>query len=225
MPVLRSTLAFWTVHPHLSHEAMAFGRCSSRSVAVRLATLLVLGAVPIPAQQRVDVLIRGGMVIDGTGDSARRADVVIAGDKVVFVGEVRRGDSSVARVIAARGLIVAPGFIDPHTHTYGDFESDRADRRLNAAYLMQGVTTVITGNDGSGPVDVSAHLARWDAQAPWAKAIGAPELVAYLQGVMTLPDAISAAKAASRQYAKRQRTWLRRRMQGWTALPRPQSLA
>ncbi len=73
--------------------------------------------------------------------------------------------------------------------------------------------------------EVSALLARWDAQAPWAKAIGAPELVAYLQGVMTLPDAISAAKAASRQYAKRQRTWLRRRMQGWTALPRPQSLA
>lgn len=74
-------------------------------------------------------------------------------------------------------------------------------------------------------IEVSDLLAQWDPRAPWAKAIGAPELVAYLQGVMTLPDAISAAKAASRQYAKRQRTWLRRRMQGWTALPRPQTLA
>lgn len=145
-------------------EAMLLGRCSYWAVSVLLAALLVLGATPIPAQQRADVLIRGGMVIDGTGASARRADVVIAGDRVVFVGDARRGGYSAARVIEARGLIVAPGFIDPHTHTYGDFQSDSADRRLNAAYLMQGVTTVITGNDGSGPVDVSAHLANWEAR-------------------------------------------------------------
>lgn len=69
--------------------------------------------------------------------------------------------------------------------------------------------------------EVRAVLPLWNPAALWARAIGAPELVAYLRGEMALADAISAAKAASRQYAKRQRTWLRRRMGGWRPLPRP----
>lgn len=89
-------------------------------------------------------------------------------------------------------------------------------------WLAHRIDTRFDAIIGGGALDeVAAILPQWDPQSPWAKAIGAPELVAYLQGVMTLPDAISAAKAASRQYAKRQRTWLRRRMHGWTALPRP----
>ncbi|MCY1125382.1 tRNA (adenosine(37)-N6)-dimethylallyltransferase MiaA [Frigidibacter sp. RF13] len=63
--------------------------------------------------------------------------------------------------------------------------------------------------------EVRAVLPFWNPAALWAKAIGAPELIDYLRGVTPLTDAISAAKAQSRQYAKRQRTWLRRRMQGW----------
>ena len=63
--------------------------------------------------------------------------------------------------------------------------------------------------------EVRAMLPLWDPAAPWAKAIGAPELVAHLQGRMTLPEAVAAAQAASRQYAKRQRTWLRARMRDW----------
>lgn len=66
--------------------------------------------------------------------------------------------------------------------------------------------------------EVRAILPIWNPAAPWAKAIGAPELVAYMQGVMPLEDAICAAKTASRQYAKRQRTWLRRRMGGWQGI-------
>lgn len=69
--------------------------------------------------------------------------------------------------------------------------------------------------------EARAVLPIWNPNALWSKAIGAPELIAYLQGVMTLADAISAAKAQSRQYAKRQRTWLRKRMSHWHALPRP----
>ena len=69
--------------------------------------------------------------------------------------------------------------------------------------------------------EVAAILPRWQPAAPWARAIGAPELVDHLMGLRTLPDAISAAQAASRQYAKRQRTWLRRRMGGWQGLSRP----
>jgi tRNA dimethylallyltransferase len=58
----------------------------------------------------------------------------------------------------------------------------------------------------------------WDPALPSARAIGAPELIAYLRGEIGLSDAIDAAKLASRQYAKRQRTWLRNRMGGWQAV-------
>ncbi len=53
---------------------------------------------------------------------------------------------------------------------------------------------------------------------PWTRAIGAPELIAHLRGQITLHDAIAAAKLASRQYAKRQRTWFRNRMKNWAPL-------
>ncbi len=55
----------------------------------------------------------------------------------------------------------------------------------------------------------------WQPDRPWARAIGAPELMAHLDGTLTLVEAIAAAKLASRQYAKRQRTWFRSRMRDW----------
>jgi tRNA dimethylallyltransferase len=63
--------------------------------------------------------------------------------------------------------------------------------------------------------EARAALPDWQPFAPWARAIGAPELVAHLQGHMTLEAAREAAVLASRQYAKRQRTWFRTRMAGW----------
>jgi tRNA dimethylallyltransferase len=72
---------------------------------------------------------------------------------------------------------------------------------------------------GKGALDEArAALQHWDPAAPWAKAIGAPELVAHLQGHMSLPDAIAAATLATRRYAKRQRTWARARMADWCKL-------
>ncbi len=69
--------------------------------------------------------------------------------------------------------------------------------------------------------EVRAVLPAWDPAALWAKAIGAPELVAHLGGAMTLDAARIAAQAASRQYAKRQRTWFRSRMRAWKTLVLP----
>ncbi|MCC5955062.1 MAG: tRNA (adenosine(37)-N6)-dimethylallyltransferase MiaA [Natronohydrobacter sp.] len=63
--------------------------------------------------------------------------------------------------------------------------------------------------------EVRAALPVWDPRAPWAKAIGAPELIAHLQGQMSWHDATEAATLATRQYAKRQRTWFRNRMKDW----------
>jgi N-acyl-D-aspartate/D-glutamate deacylase len=118
-------------------------------------------AGPVAAQsQRIDLLIRGGTVVDGTGSAPHSADVGVQGDRIVFVGATPPGTSA-ARVIDAAGLIVAPGFIDPHTHTAGDLSN--AQRRSNLAYLMQGVTTVITNNDGGGAIDVGRTLDGWTA--------------------------------------------------------------
>ncbi len=66
--------------------------------------------------------------------------------------------------------------------------------------------------------EARAALPHWNPAAPWAKAIGAPELIAHLKGHMSLPEAQQAATLATRQYAKRQRTWFRNRMRAWIPL-------
>ncbi|GLS87869.1 tRNA dimethylallyltransferase [Cypionkella aquatica] len=69
--------------------------------------------------------------------------------------------------------------------------------------------------------EVRAALPHWQPNQPWAKAIGAPELVAHLRGEIGLDAASAAATLASRQYAKRQRTWFRSRMKDWREITLP----
>jgi N-acyl-D-amino-acid deacylase len=88
-----------------------------------------------------DWILRGGTVIDGTGAARRRADVAISGDRIAAIGGITKAKG--AREIDVAGLVVAPGFIDVHTH------DDRALLATDmAAKASQGVTTVITGNCG-----------------------------------------------------------------------------
>ena len=124
-----------------------------------LATVAVLNAATVGAQQNVDLLIKGGSVVDGTGSPARNADVGIKGDRITFIGNAAQAKITATRTIDATGLVVAPGFIDPHTHTGGDLSN--AQRKSNLPYLMQGVTTVVTNNDGGGPLDIAKQLAGW----------------------------------------------------------------
>ena len=111
--------------------------------------------------QTVDVLIRGGTVVDGSGGAPTVADVLVTGDRITFAG---RSDQPLKakREIDARGLVVAPGFIDPHTHTLADLSSPA--KHGNEPYLMQGVTTVVTGNDGSSSKDIAGTIAKWQSQ-------------------------------------------------------------
>lgn len=69
--------------------------------------------------------------------------------------------------------------------------------------------------------EVAAEMPYWDASQPSARAIGAPELISHLRGETDLGTAIDASKLASRQYAKRQRTWLRSKMAGWRGILLP----
>lgn len=132
-------------------------------VASCCALFATLIALSTSSAQRVDVLLRGGTVVDGTGAPARVADVGIRGDRIVFLGDASSAGVSATRTIDVRGLVVAPGFIDPHTHTLEDLSSSNPERSGNVAYLMQGVTTVITNNDGGGTVDVGKRLDQWTA--------------------------------------------------------------
>ncbi|MEO7359129.1 MAG: amidohydrolase family protein [Gemmatimonadaceae bacterium] len=133
-----------------------------RAQHVIAASALVLLARSAHAQITADILITGGRVVDGTGAPARVTDIGIRGDRIVFVGDAKAQNVQATRTIDAKGLVVAPGFIDPHAHVMGEL-GRVGDNSVNG-YLMQGVTTVLTGNDGQGPVDVGASLAKWTTQ-------------------------------------------------------------
>jgi N-acyl-D-aspartate/D-glutamate deacylase len=131
-----------------------------RFMNLMLVAVIVLTSHCFVHAQDLDLIIHGGSVIDGSGSSAIKEDIGITGDRIVFVG------SSVGRKakreIDATGLVVTPGFIDPHTHTAGDLTDPKRSR--NDAYLMQGVSTVATGNDGESPTAIGATLAKWNQQ-------------------------------------------------------------
>jgi len=114
------------------------------------------------APEQVDLLFRGGTVVDGSGSAGRKADVGIRGERIVFVGDAARAGLAAAKTMDATGLIVAPGFVDTHTHTAEDLSSP--ERKSNVNFLMQGVTTVVTGNDGGGPVHPAPTLRHWEEQ-------------------------------------------------------------
>jgi len=124
-------------------------------------TVVSLSVASRSPREDVDILLRGGTVIDGTGAPARAADVAIRGDRIVFIGDASTASLSPKRAIDVHGLVVAPGFIDPHTHTQGDLGSTDTKRRANLPYLYQGVTTVVTNNDGGGNVDMGSTLDSW----------------------------------------------------------------
>lgn len=123
--------------------------------------LLGLALAPTVAAQQADIRIAGGTVHDGRGGAPRVLDLYLRGDRVMAVGGPVR---PAARTIDARGWIVAPGFIDPHVHADGELGSRDALRRAGAFAVMQGVTTVITGNDGQGPIDAAERLAAWQRE-------------------------------------------------------------
>ena len=130
-----------------------------RLLAIFGAVLLGLVACQEPSPQATvyDVQIRGGLVFDGLSDEGREADVFLDGDEIVLVGDGLTANVTGETIIDATGLIVAPGFIDPHTHTTSDVLFGTESKALNG-YLTQGVTTVVSGNDGGGPTDVEGAL-------------------------------------------------------------------
>lgn len=123
-----------------------------KRIALLLAAATLGGASP---PERVDLIIRGGTVY-ARSDAPFVGDVAISGDRIRAVGP--RLPFAARRVVEARGLVVAPGFIDPHTHLAEQLRGEDAQERLVPGFLMQGVTTAFIGNDGGGDSDVGAVL-------------------------------------------------------------------
>jgi len=135
------------------------------------------------ARQSADILITGGQLFDGTGSPARSDDVAIRDGQIVYVGADADARFQASQTIDATGLIVAPGFIDPHTHAGSDLASGDAARRANHAFAFQGVTTVVVGNDGGGSPDIAAL-------ADAARENGLGTNAAYLVGFGPVREAV-----------------------------------
>src|SRR5882672_7833235 len=99
-----------------------------------------------------DILIQNGKILDGTGNSWYYGDIAIKDGKIIKTG--KHLNFSALKTIDATNLVVAPGFIDVHTHIEGDEEKQpTADN-----FIYDGVTTVIAGNCGASNIDIGKYL-------------------------------------------------------------------
>jgi N-acyl-D-amino-acid deacylase len=113
-----------------------------------------------------DLLIRGGRIVDGAGNAWFRGDVALRGDTIAAVGNL--AGATARRIIEANGQIIAPGFIDTHSHGRRQiFEETKAEN-----YIRQGVTSAIEGPDGNSPLPLKPFFDRL-AQARLAINMGA----------------------------------------------------
>ena len=144
-------------------------RAGAAVVTLVVAALTLSAGAQDRRVESYDILIRDGQVVDGIGSPWVQTDIGVRGDRIVRIGDLSR--AAARREIDASGLVVSPGFIDPHTHARrGIFDVPTADN-----VLLQGVTTVTEGNDGSSPFPIGAHLdrmARLAISPNWAVFVG-----------------------------------------------------
>lgn len=142
-------------------------KSTTAMIALLSATALAVPHGAAAPQDEADLVIRGGTIY--TGDAAPfRGDVAIRGDRIVYVGPKAPG--AAAKTVDATGLIVAPGFIDPHAHVNDALASGDPAARLVLPFLTQGVTTAFIGVDGSGDPDVARTFGVTSAGVPGAVA-------------------------------------------------------
>ena len=158
-----------------------------------------------------DLILRGGTVVDGTGSPSRRADVGVLGDRILAIDDLSAvGDSGVADIIDATGLVITPGFIDPHGHSDGSLFVDGG----LVSHLRQGYTSQLSGNCGDtlAPLtDAGRELvelalrphrlvARWRSFGEYLDAVEGEPLglnVAFLVGQGTVRGSVMGAEAGA----------------------------
>ncbi len=154
------------------------------AAGLALAALAACQTVNRPADRiAADMIISGGKLFDGNGGAGAIADIAIRGDSILYVGPDANRAYFAETLIDASGLVVAPGFIDPHTHAGSDLTSVDPARRANLPFAFQGVTTVVVGNDGGGSPQIAALTAAASEQ-------GIGTNVAYLVGFGRIREAV-----------------------------------
>ena len=129
----------------------------NRTVHGLLLALSIFTTAAYCAEAPYDLVLRNARIVDGTGNPWYRADLAMRGDTIVRIAP--RITALAARVIDVHGDVVAPGFIDLHTHaSRGIFQVPTADN-----YVRQGVTTIIEGPDGGSPVPLKPFLDKLEA--------------------------------------------------------------
>jgi N-acyl-D-amino-acid deacylase len=126
---------------------------------LRLKALILFCFFPVIllAQKHFDIILKNGKIIDGSGNPWFYGDVGIIKDKIIRIGDLSKNQAD--KIIDATGLIVAPGFIDVHTHIEGDEKkTPTADN-----FIYDGVTTVVTGNCGTSKVDLKKYFKLLDS--------------------------------------------------------------
>ncbi|MEJ2540081.1 MAG: amidohydrolase family protein [Gemmatimonadota bacterium] len=147
---------------------------SPRTILARVASLLLVAAAPLAAQdaggEHFDLLIRNGRVVDGSGNPWFQADVGVRDGRIVAVRPLP--DASADRVVDAAGKLVAPGFIDIHSHADdgnarvggATIRTDEIRRKSMPNIVAQGVTTVVVNHDGRSPWPIRDQRAVLDRQ-------------------------------------------------------------
>jgi N-acyl-D-aspartate/D-glutamate deacylase len=116
---------------------------------------------------KFDILVKNGKIIDGTGNPWFYGDIGIIGDTIAEIGDL--SGRTAAKTVDAKGLAVSPGFIDMHTHCDGGL--GRLDANANLNYLIQGTTTVVTGNCGDGTFEIAETKDKWEKQGIGTNAV------------------------------------------------------
>ena len=135
----------------------------------------------------LDLLIKNGLVVDGSGAAARHCDIAVSGDRIVEIGLL--GGAEAATVLDASGQVVAPGFVDIHSHA--DFTLPVNPTADSLAH--QGITTVVVGQCGASPVPLLvatresaiAALGDPDIPLPWEKWSTFESYLTYLAEIGT----------------------------------------
>jgi N-acyl-D-aspartate/D-glutamate deacylase len=116
-----------------------------------------------------DILILNGTLYNGTDTLAHAHCVALKGDKIIYVGHAADVQFKAKRTIDAKGRIVCPGFIDPHTHADRDLKESKSSHNL--PFLMQGVTTVVVGSDGRSFFPTKEFKALYEEQGIGTNAV------------------------------------------------------
>jgi N-acyl-D-aspartate/D-glutamate deacylase len=174
----------------------------------RFLVLLLIFAASGPAQQRFDLLIRGGTVLDGSGSPGFQADVGVLGGRISRIGDLSLAQAD--RVLDASGLTVAPGFIDMHNHS----DQTLLDEPKCESMIRQGVTTMALGEGGSmGPAKQGEHpwttlggyfdyVEKQGVAANITSYVGQTQIWTYVKGEALEPATDADIEAMKREVAR-----------------------